>query len=489
VQAHRLPVALSEQTALFRSLGTAAAVANLRELQRIMESASRLCALALRADTEEKSGDVAAPPVGLGSPGAEQLTRELVARSEVLAKALAADIGDPALSNLQRFLAAASTDEVRIRSTIGNVGWIERALPVFARSTLATGILARHPEDVGALFGGEDDKINGQKPSNKNPEQQMSDRLRIRSRHCILRSVGRSLLERTAMWEILREHSCSFDSILQDALQAVEAPEGFAVFAVGRLGTRELDVISDADLVFVRSTECDPETAEHCARNLVVMLSGYTREGSVIPVDSRLRPHGNAGELVSSTRKLAEYFEADAKAWETLAFSKLRFIAGSENLAQSVSDAVCSLQRRFGASDDFVPELRAMRKRLQDTAGCDSFKTGPGGLYDLDFVVGLLEARNALPAGGKQLCERLQALVERELLSPEQGRELLRATDLCRVVDHGVRVVEGRIRRWLPESDVLRAAVESVVGRLDLDEVLRSEMQRTRAVFNSIFGD
>ena len=135
------------------------------------------------------------------------------------------------------------------------------------------------------------------------------------------------------VWEILREYSRSFDLILRQALSAADAPEGFAVLAVGRLGTCELDVVSDADLVFLRSAECDSEEAERCAHSLVAMLSGYTREGSVIAVDTRIRPHGSEGELVVSSRQLAQYFESEAKAWEMLAFGKLRYIAGAERLA------------------------------------------------------------------------------------------------------------------------------------------------------------
>jgi glutamine synthetase adenylyltransferase len=138
---------------------------------------------------------------------------------------------------------------------------------------------------------------------------------------------------------------------------------------------------------------------------------------------------------------------------------------------------------------EFVPELRAMRKRLKDVSGADSIKTGAGGLYDLDFVVGLLEARSTVPAAGNQLSARLQALMERELLSAEDGSKLQQATELFRRVDHAIRVVEGCSRLWLPESDVTRATVEKLIGCSDLDGILRAEMRNTREVFTSFFGD
>jgi glutamate-ammonia-ligase adenylyltransferase len=383
-QAHRIPDSAQAQAALFRSLGERM-VGGTQELLQIMKSAAALCGRVLRFGSGEAAGEVTAATVSLGAPGAERLGRELAARSAVLAGVLAADVGDPALRTLQRFLAAASTGEERIRTTLENVDWIEGALPVFAQSALATNILARHPEDIVALFRepkAEELKAEG--------GTSISDQLRIDWRRRILRLVGRTILEKRPVWEILRRHSQGFDLILQQALRAAEAPEGFAVMAVGRLGTCELDAVSDADLVFLRGAECASDEADRCVLSLVAMLSGYTREGSVIAVDTRIRPHGSEGELVVSSRQLAQYFESEAKSWEMLAFGKLRFIGGAERLAEEALESLRALQKRFIASPTLVPELRAMRKRIADSGGADNFKAGPGGLYDIDFLVGML---------------------------------------------------------------------------------------------------
>ncbi len=428
VQSHRLPGGAAEQAALFRSMGEKT-VRSAQGLQQTMKSASDLCARVLRLGSDEAAGETTVLTVSLGAPGAAQLKRDLAARSALLSSALAADVGDPTLRNLQRFLTAASTGEERIRTTLENVEWIERALPVFARSALATNILARHPEDILALFRGCEPEA----------ERSIWDQLRIESRRCTLRSLGRTLLEGVPVWEVLREYSQKFDLILRRALEAADAPAGFAVLAVGRLATCELDALSDVDLVFLRSAECDSEKAEQCALSLVAMLSGYTREGSVITVDARLRPHGNEGELVVSSRQLAQYFETEAKAWETIAFGKLRLIAGAQHLAEEAAESLGALRKRLADSPEFIPELRAMRKRIADSGGTESFKTSPGGVYDIDFLVGLLEARAAISAAGKQLWQRIEALLERELLTPAQATDLLRASALFRSVDHGIR--------------------------------------------------
>ena len=130
-----------------------------------------------------------------------------------------------------------------------------------------------------------------------------------------------------------------------------------------------------------------------------------------------------------------------------------------------------------------------MRKRLAESGGVDNFRTNPGGLYDLDFLLGMLEAQAMLPAAGKQLAQRLEALRERELLSAEQACNLLHAAELFRRVDHAIRVVEGRSRKWLPASDGSRASVETLVGTSGLAAVLRSEMHNVRTIFDFFFED
>jgi [glutamine synthetase] adenylyltransferase / [glutamine synthetase]-adenylyl-L-tyrosine phosphorylase len=477
-QAHRLPESAREQAALFGSMGDGV-VGGVPALRLAMESSSRLCARVLRLGSVEEPGEISALSLSLGEPGAERLARELAGRSEKLAGVLAAGVGDATLRGLRRFLAAASTGEHRIREALVNAGWIADALPVFAQSALGSGILACHPEDIVALF----------RRCESDGAKAVADRLRIEARRCTLRLVGRTLLEEKPVWEILREYSRSFDRILSEALGAAEPPEGFAVFATGRLGTCELDALSDADLVFLRSAECDAERADRCALSVVAMLSGYTHEGSVIDVDTRLRPHGSDGELVASVRQLGQYFESEAEAWEALAFGKLRWVAGDERLASAAAERLTGLRERFACAREFVPGLRAMRQRIADSGGAESFKTGQGGLYDLDFILGMLEVRAGLPAAGLQLAERLAALRERGLLTGEQAGSLLHSAGLFRRVEHAVRVVEGRARKWVPESDALRQAVEKLVGRGALDGGLRAEMGAVRTLFDAILVD
>ena len=493
---HRLPAAPAEQSALFRTMPKESSH-TLRELKELMAEAAQLCASVLRLGADSS---VATPlSARLGSPGAERLAAELCSRSPQIARTLASGIADPARRNLMRFIAAAATDEDRLRATLAEALLIERALPVFAQSALATDILARHPSDIAALF----EEIAGapgtalDAPIEAEAGANVADHLRRSARAAMLRNAGRTLLEGAPVWDVLAAHSAAFDSILQQAFASVDAPDGMAVYAVGRLGTCELDVVSDADLLFVRAAESPAEGCERAARALVALLSGYTREGSAISVDTRLRPHGGEGELVVSTRRLAQYFAAEAEAWEVIAFAKLRHICGEPSLGAEVEEALGLLRsRHVGESSSPAPEksapafatqLRAIRKRLEGVAQPESFKNGPGGLYDLDFLLGLLEAFCGLSSAGLQAPVRLSRLGRNGSLSPQQELTLRGALELYRRADHAVRIVEGRSLRWLPENDLRHAAVLALLGEPELDEKLRWQMGAVRSIFDKFF--
>ena len=161
-------------------------------------------------------------------------------------------------------------------------------------------------------------------------------------------------------------------------------PSGF-----GRLGTAEHDLLSDADLLFVREEGMDTVQALRTAEKVVEALSAYTRDGTVFPVDARLRPHGAEGELVVTAAQLEAYFRREAQPWEALTYTKLRYVAGTQTVAEAAIAATGLLWRRFAADPAFTESLREMRDKLEKTdTEFDNLKTGPGGLYDLAFFAG-----------------------------------------------------------------------------------------------------
>ena len=127
------------------------------------------------------------------------------------------------------------------------------------------------------------------------------------------------------------------------------------------------------------------------AERLVETLSAYTREGTVFPVDARLRPHGVNGELVRPLAQLRAYFAREAQLWEAMTYAKAHYVAGSCTLASEASlPRRNPLAVRFAGDPNLVSELRDMRLKLEKTNDeLDNLKIGPGGLYDIDYIIGL----------------------------------------------------------------------------------------------------
>ncbi len=112
------------------------------------------------------------------------------------------------------------------------------------------------------------------------------------------------------------------------------------VIALGRLGMREFDLASDADLVFVLP---DEDREEHVfwtrvAERIVDLITAYTGSGVMFTVDTRLRPNGSAGALLQSEAAYKEYFAKSAEAWEGIAYMKARAVAGDTERATNVSE-------------------------------------------------------------------------------------------------------------------------------------------------------
>ena len=181
--------------------------------------------------------------------------------------------------------------------------------------------------------------------------------------------------------------------------------------ALGRLGSREFDLLSDADVVFVADQSINPEVARRAAERTVEFLTAYTRDGTVFPVDARLRPQGREGELVTTPSQLAKYFARDARPWEAISYLRLRFVAGDSAVGElalkSVREGIAGMAER----PDFDRGLADMRSRLELSDTAPNSKAWPGGEYDIDFLAGRLQAQHRIWCQGN-LSERVSLLLE-----------------------------------------------------------------------------
>ena len=176
----------------------------------------------------------------------------------------------------------------------------------------------------------------------------------------------------------------------------------FAVIAYGKLGGKELGYASDLDIIFLYQAEDSDYTAQEIyallAKRMINWLTAFTSTGSLFEIDTRLRPNGSAGFLVTNAEAFKKYQlrEGDNAAWvwEHQALTRARFSAGSPGVGiffDSVRFEVLSQKRNI---DQLRTEILEMRRKVH--AGHPNgnvefdLKHDAGGMVDIEFIVQFL---------------------------------------------------------------------------------------------------
>lgn len=328
--------------------------------------------------------------------------------------------------------------------------------------------------------------------------------LRIQAESIYLRHPIFSTLSKTsrlAEWIIRAAYRIAVRDVSRASGRSLAAGE-MQVVALGRLGMREFDLASDADLVFVLldSAEDRADLWRQVVEQIVDIISSYTSEGMMFTIDTRLRPMGRDGPLVQTESQYKRYFAERAEPWEGITYMKSRTVAG-DNLrgTRFLTDLQQVDWKRYGQSGDLAPMLVEMRKRLENEQGRERpIKSGPGGYYDIDFILMYLRLRDAgvfFPLLNTP--ERIRVVRTLGHLTLEEAARLEHMAVFYRSLDHAIRVVTGRSASKVPTSPstrrILAALVErwcktcAVDGRVDrlLDQVRRE----TREMFWKVFGD
>ena len=178
----------------------------------------------------------------------------------------------------------------------------------------------------------------------------------------------------------------------------------FGIVAYGKLGGIELGYGSDLDIVFLHDSDGEvQQTKGHksvdnsvffnrLGQRIVHMLATPTAAGSLYEVDTRLRPSGHSGMLVSSLQSFVEYQRHHAWTWEHQALVRARMVSGADSLKQGfeqVRNEILSQPRDFDVLRIDVREMRLQMRAELDAAETDKFhlKQGAGGIVDIEFMV------------------------------------------------------------------------------------------------------
>ena len=195
------------------------------------------------------------------------------------------------------------------------------------------------------------------------------------------------------------------------------APCRLAVIGMGKCGGRELNYISDVDVIFV-AEPADGRRRElpRCVRRRQLAATVIRVCASIWEVDAALRPEGKMGPLVRTLASHVAYYQRWAKTWEFQALLKARPVAGDAQLGAAYVDAVRPMVWNAAGRENFVEDVQAMRRRVEaslPTAQAErELKLGPGGLRDVEFAVQLLQLVHGRADSALRSGNTLTALAE-----------------------------------------------------------------------------
>ena len=409
---------------------------------------------------------------------------ELLARLRVFGESFLQRRGDDAaaarldggpLAGLARVLA---TSPLGARLLAHSPAFLERLLDADA------GALARRGEALGALA--------------PDPEagdlEEFLDALRLFRREETLFAACLDLGGVAPFPEVSVFLSRLAEAIVERALARAQRSGGpsagaLSVLGMGKIGGREFTYHSDLDLIFLY--EGAPEEVAAVSRvgqRLISYLTTMTAAGVAYAVDARLRPSGGQGMLVTSFAAFERYQRDQAETWEHAALMRARAIAGEIAAAGSLLERVCAaVSAREG---DPWPYLAEMRRRVEEERGREdgkqvAFKTGSGGLMDVDFLAagGWLERG----AGARRPELPSNAALLHAVVKGEGVERLLRAYRFLRLLEARLRWVAGRSVESLdPASDGLPIVAE-LLGPGLAPEALVERVQAERAAIRSAF--
>lgn len=239
---------------------------------------------------------------------------------------------------------------------------------------------------------------------------------------------------------------------------------GLALLALGKLGSREMTVTSDLDLVFIYDIPPNVENWDttqssglkplppiqyyaRLAQRLISAITAQTGEGRLFEVDMRLRPSGNSGPIASGLTSFEKYQLEEAWTWEHMALTRARFIAGhptfGAEIQASLTRVICQRRDPYKLRTDILDMRRRMAQQYR-TDDIWDLKHCRGGQIDIDFISQYLILRHAVDypeiiAGDPVLA--LGRMRERGLLDMVAGDKLIGTAQLWHRLQQVIRLV------------------------------------------------
>lgn len=275
------------------------------------------------------------------------------------------------------------------------------------------------------------------------------------------------------------------------------ADVGLAVIGMGKCGARELNYISDVDVIYV----VDAGSLEDAHANTIGTalasgisraISSVAREPGLWEVDANLRPEGKSGPLVRTLASHETYYARWAESWEFQALLKARAIAGDAALGRAYEDAVAPLIWSSAGREGFVESVQAMRRRVTEHIPAAEeqrqIKLGRGGLRDVEFTVQLLQLVHGKAdetLRRRDTTSAIAALSAGGYIGRSDAAAFDNAYRYLRLLEHRIQLFQLRRTHLMPVAEpALRSLAKAVLGPFSNErpspDSLLSAWQRTK---------
>ncbi len=269
---------------------------------------------------------------------------------------------------------------------------------------------------------------------------------------------------------------------------------GMAVLALGKYGSRELNFGSDLDLVFIYGHDADAEASDgkkplaasqyfiRLSQRIVNALTVMTNAGRLFEIDMRLRPSGNAGPLASELEGFLRYQRQDAWAWEHLALTRSRIVAGPSALSQDIMqgiEAILSAKRKPGELARALVDIRAKIAASHPPRDAFDVKYSSGSLIDLDFLaqyILLCHAHDYPELAANQSIAIFEQAAALGILETADAERLINARKLMHRVQGVLRLAMAKDARAEDLPHALRDMLVRMTGESDFDTLRQSLM-------------
>jgi glutamate-ammonia-ligase adenylyltransferase len=433
-----------------------------------------------------------------------------------------------ALGHMATFVSTVGARTSYLHLLLENPGVLRLLVRLFATSEFLATFFLRHPELLDSLVRADLVRIERSaeemaaeleaRIASAPDLESALDTLR-RFRHEEFLRIGVHDIEGTlALAEVGRQLTALAETVLGAALRiarrevlarlklpADPPTDRFVVLGMGKLGSGDLGYASDLDLIFVYDAG-DPawwsgravphEFFTRIAQRTISALSTPTREGIAYRIDTRLRPSGNQGPLVSSLQAFAAYHAESAQVWERQALIRARPLTGPAELRAGLADVVRGFVYGRGLADDEAAEIARMRLRIERERGADgaNIKTGRGGLVDVEFLVQVLQLRHghAHPALQTRVTtEALAALERAGILGPADAHALATGYAFLRMIESRIRLERDQPVEIVDGDAETLLALARRLGYGGTDEeataALRADHERHRAAIRDVY--